>query len=143
MTGQTVEDAKQQYKRDRNPNELIFQYNKRTLVHFAVDTDQVYMTTRLMGKDTKFLPFNKGYNGGAGNPPNPDGYKTEYLWKEIWNRDSLLDILGRFMYIKEETEIKGDKEITKKIMIFPRYHQLEAVRNVTEDVKENGVGKII
>ncbi|SDL52903.1 type I restriction endonuclease subunit R [Halarsenatibacter silvermanii] len=140
MTGQTVEDAKQQYKRDRNPNELIFHYNKRSLVHFALDPDEAYMTTELRGKDTTFLPFNKGHDGGAGNPPNPDGYRTEYLWREVLERDSLLDILGRFMYIKEETEIKGNQEITDEIMIFPRYHQLDAVRKITADVEEKGVG---
>jgi len=141
LTGQTVDDAKQQYKRDRDPNELIFQFNKRSLVHFAVDPDKVYMTTRLKGDDTYFLPFNKGHEKGKGNPPNPDGYKTEYLWEEVWERDSILDIIGRFMYIKEETEIKGDEEITKRIMIFPRYHQLDAVRKIVSDVEEKGVGE--
>jgi len=85
LTTQTVEDAKHQYKNDRDPNELIFQFKKRTLVHFAVDPDEVYMTTRLKGKETQFLPFNKGNGTGAGNPDNPNGYKTAYLWKKCGN----------------------------------------------------------
>lgn len=140
LTGQTADNAKRQYKRDRDPRELIFQFNKRSLVHFAIDPDEVYMTTRLLGESTYFLPFNKGYNKGSGNPPNPNGYKTEYLWKDVWQKDSLLDILGRFMYLRKETEIKNDKEIEKKIMIFPRYHQLDAVRKVVQDVENKGVG---
>ena len=128
LTGQTVEDAKYQYKNDRDPNEPIFQFKKRTLVHFAVDPDEVYMTTRLKGKETQFLPFNKGNGTGAGNPDNPNGYKTAYLWEEVWQRDSFLDILARFIHVEiDEREIAG-KLIRKESLIFPRYHQLDAVR---------------
>jgi type I restriction enzyme R subunit len=140
LTNQTVEDAKVQYKKDRNPNETLFQFNRRALVHFAVDTNQAYMTTKLAGDNTTFLPFNKGHNKGAGNPPNPNGYKTSYLWKDIWQKDSLLDILARFMHLKEEEKTKNGKTYTKKIMIFPRFHQLDAVRKLTFDVREYGAG---
>jgi type I restriction enzyme R subunit len=102
LSGQTVEDAKRQYKKDRDPRELLFDFKKRTLVHFAVDQDQVAMATRLSGDKTHFLPFNLGDQGHAGNPPAADGgYRTAYLWREVWQRDSLLDILGRFMHLQE------------------------------------------
>ncbi|NLD50648.1 MAG: type I restriction endonuclease subunit R, partial [Clostridiaceae bacterium] len=141
FTGQTVELAKKQYIADRDPSELIFRFKKRTLVHFAVDPDEVYMTTFLNGEKTRFLPFNKGFNNGKGNPPNPDGYRTEYLWKEIWSKDSWLDIIGRYLHLQTE-EIKTDgKVINKEQLIFPRYHQLTCVRKVAADAKENGVGK--
>jgi type I restriction enzyme R subunit len=131
MTRQDVQDAMYQYRNDRDPNDLIFQFKKRSLVHFAVDPDLVYMTTRLMGKGTYFLPFNKGDGLGAGNPTAAVGkYKTSYLWEEVWQRDSLLDILGRFMHLETiETEM-GGKNIKKETMIFPRYHQLDAVRKL-------------
>ena len=102
MTGQNAEHAKHQYRNDRDPRERIFEFKKRTLVHFAVDPDVVCMTTRLAGKKTFFLPFNKGNGTGAGNPDNPNGYKTAYLWEEVWQRDSLLDILGRFVHLQVE-----------------------------------------
>ena len=103
LSGQTVEDAKKQYKKDRDHRELIFDFTKRTLVHFAVDQDAVFMTTRLSGDKTHFLPFNLGNQGHAGNPPAADGgYRTAYLWREVWQRDSLLDILGRFMHLQIE-----------------------------------------
>jgi type I restriction enzyme, R subunit len=145
LSGQTVEDAKKQYKRDRDHNELIFEFKKRALVHFAVDQDQVFMTTRLSGDKTFFLPFNLGYNRGAGNPLAADGgYKTSYLWNEVLSRDSLLDILGRFMHLQvEEKRIltdKGIKKITKETMIFPRYHQLDAVRKLVMHSKNHGSG---
>jgi type I restriction enzyme, R subunit len=140
LTGQTVEDAKLQYKNDRDPNELIFQFKKRTLVHFAVDPDEVYMTTRLKGKETQFLPFNKGDGTGAGNPENPHGYKTSYLWEEVWQRDSFLDILARFVHLEvEEREIAG-KLVRKESLIFPRYHQLTAVRLLEATAKTEGAG---
>jgi type I restriction enzyme, R subunit len=84
FSGQSVENAKKQYVYDREPNEPIFQFKKRALVHFAVDTDEAYMTTKLDGKNTRYLPFNLGYNNGAGNPPNPNGYRTSYLWEQVW-----------------------------------------------------------
>lgn len=99
FTGQDVEAAKQQYAQDRDNRELLFQFKRRALVHFAVDPDEAWMTTRIDGGNTRFLPFNKGYNKGAGNPPNPTGYKTAYLWEYIWVKDSWLDIVGRFLHL--------------------------------------------
>jgi type I restriction enzyme R subunit len=141
MTGQDVQSAMYQYRNDRDPNDLIFQFKKRALVHFAVDPDLVYMTTRLAGKSTYFLPFNQGDGLGAGNPPAAAGkYKTSYLWEEVWQRDSLLDILGRFMHLEiMETEI-GGKKIKKETMIFPRYHQLDAVRKLESTARQEGAG---
>ena len=140
MTGQTYDDAIIQYKYDRDPKETIFQFKKRIFVHFAADPEEVWMTTRLLGSNTVFIPFNKGNNGGKGNPPNGD-YRSSYLWEEILARDSLLDILSRFIHLqKEEKEHNGKKTITEKI-IFPRYHQLQAVRMIIADAKENGAGQ--
>lgn len=143
LSGQTVEEAKIQYKKDRDPRELIFEFKKRTLVHFAVDQDLIFMTTRLSGDKTFFLPFNLGCDGSAGNPPAKDGgYRTAYLWREVWARDSLLDILGRFMHLQvEEKRIltdQGIKKISKETMIFPRYHQLDAVRRLVRHSREHG-----
>ena len=141
FTGQNVEHAKKQYMADRDPTELIFRFKKRTLVHFAVDPDEVFMTTLLNGEKTRFLPFNKGFDNGKGNPPNSDGYRTEYLWKEIWSKDSWLDIIGRYLHLQTE-EIKTDgKIINKEQLIFPRYHQLTCVRKISAHAKEYGVGK--
>lgn len=145
LSGQTVENAKKQYKRDRDPREPLFEFTKRTLVHFAVDQDEVFMTTRLSGDKTHFLPFNRGNEGHAGNPPAPDeGYRTAYLWREVWQRDSLLDILGRFMHLQvEEKRIltdEGIKKITKETMVFPRYHQLDCVRLTVDHAKTHGPG---
>jgi type I restriction enzyme R subunit len=110
-------------------------------VHFAVDPDVVWMTTRLEERKTSFLPFNKGNGTGAGNPDNPNGHKTAYLWEEVWQRDSWLDILGRFMHLQvDEKTIAGNK-IRKETMIFPRYHQLVAVRSLEADARKEGVGK--
>ena len=102
MTAQTWRHAVTQYKNDRDPVDLIFQFKKRTLVHFALDTDEVYMTTRLSRRSTHFLPFNKGCGSGAGNPENPSGYKTAYLWEEVLKRHSFLDILARFIHLQVE-----------------------------------------
>ncbi len=137
FTGQDVDDAKRQYKYDRDERELLFQFKKRALVHFAVDTDEVYMTTRIQGSKTKYLPFNLGFDKGAGNPLNPSGHKTAYLWEEIIVKDSWMDILGRFIHL-EVQEIKG---IKKETMIFPRYHQLDVVRRISADALKNKVGK--
>ncbi len=146
LSRQTVEDAKHQYKTDRDPKEKLFQFKKRALVHFAVDQDLVFMTTRLSGSKTFFLPFNLGCNGGAGNPPAADGgYRTAYLWREVLQSDSLLDILGRFMHLQVEDKKvvtdKGIKKIRKETMIFPRYHQLDSVRKIVSHSKENGSGR--
>lgn len=140
MTGQTWCNAVKQYQNDRDPNDLIFQFKKRTLVHFALDTDEVYMTTKLAGKATKFLPFNKGDGNGAGNPENPNGYKTAYLWEDIWQRDTFLDIIARFIHIESKEVKLGDKKITKEKMIFPRYHQLDSVCKLVNDSRKNGPG---
>jgi type I restriction enzyme R subunit len=143
LTGQTVENAKWQYRHDRDPREVIFEFKRRTLVHFAVDTEVVFMTTRLAGTATQFLPFNRGDNGGAGNPPDPEGktYRTAYLWEEVLQRDSLLDLLARFIHLQEE-ERRDDqgRKIKKETMIFPRYHQLQAVRQLVKAARQEGVG---
>ncbi len=146
MSGQTVEDAKRQYKRDRDPRELLFEFKKRALVHFAVDPDQAAMTTRLSGDKTHFLPFNLGDSGHAGNPPAVDGgYRTAYLWREVWQRDSVLDILGRFMHLQvDEKRIltdEGIRKITRETMIFPRYHQLDCVRRLVDHARSHGPGR--
>lgn len=143
MTGQTVENALRQYRNDRDPREPIFEFKRRMLVHFAADTDTVFMTTRLAGPATHFLPFNKGCDGGAGNPPDPKGrsYRTAYLWEEVLQRDSLLDLLARFihMQIEDKRDDQG-RRVKKETMIFPRYHQLEAVRSLVDQAQREGVG---
>jgi type I restriction enzyme R subunit len=146
LSGQTVEDAKKQYKSNRDQRELLFDFKKRTLVHFAVDQDQVVMATRLSGDKTHFLPFNLGNASHAGNPPAADGgYRTAYLWREVWQRDSFLDILGRFMHLQvEEKRILTDvgiKTIAKETMIFPRYHQLDSVRRLVASAQTYGPGR--
>ena len=140
MTGQTWRNAIHQYKNDRDSREPIFQFKKRALVHFAVDTDEVYMTTRLKGKKTLFLPFNLGNNNGTGNPENPNGYKTSYLWEKVLQRDSLLDIAARFIHLEIEEKKWNNKRIKKETIIFPRYHQLDCVRKLVADAKEKGTG---
>ncbi len=140
MTGQTVEHAKRQYMFDRDPRELLFQFRKRALVHFAVDPDLAFMTTQLKGKETDFLPFNRGNNHGAGNPDNPGGHKTAYLWEEVWRRDSILDIVGQFLHLQSTERRIAGKRIRKERMIFPRYHQLDAVRSMTAHARTKGAG---
>ncbi|MDQ0481535.1 type I restriction endonuclease subunit R [Guptibacillus hwajinpoensis] len=143
LTGQTVEHSMKQFRKDRDPNELLFQFKKRTVVFFGVDTDQVYMTTQLNKGKTFFLPFNRGNDGGKGNPIVEGDYRTSYLWKEILQPDSLIDILYRFVYIQKENirDSNGDIIDEKEIVIFPRYHQLDAVRKVEADVMEHRAGK--
>ncbi len=140
MTGQTWRDAVRQYQHDRDPVDRIFQFRKRALVHFAVDPDEVYMTTRLSGRNTHFLPFNKGCAGGAGNPENPGGWKTAYLWEEVLERQSFLDILARFIHLQVEEKNLGGKKVKRETMIFPRYHQLDCVRKLVADARANGAG---
>ena len=140
LTGQTVDDAKKQYMNDRDPTDKIFEFKKRALVHFAVDPDEVWMTTKLDGKRTFFLPFNKGDGTAAGNPENANGYKTAYLWAEVWQRDSWLDILARFIHLEVEEKRVGNKKVRKETMIFPRYHQLDCVRKLENDAKSSGAG---
>lgn len=145
MTGQTVDDAMAQYKNDRDPGEPIFRFKERALVHFALDPDQAFMTTRLTGASTWFLPFNRGHNHGAGNPPSDDGsYRTSYLWERVLTRDSLMDILARFLHLEvSETKVatqKGVKRKKKETLIFPRYHQLDAVRQLITSARAQGPG---
>lgn len=145
LTKQNVKDAIRQYKTTRDPREELFRL-ARCIVHFAVDTEQVWMCTRLNSENSLFLPFNKGNNNGAGNPPNPSGIKTDYLWKEILTKDSITNIIQNYIqFLEEESEkILPDGRIRKekfKKLIFPRFHQLDAVRNLLEDAKENGAGK--
>ena len=143
LTVQTVEDARWQYERDRDPREPIFEFKRRTLVHFAVDTEAVLMTTRLAGSATHFLPFNKGCEGGAGNPPDPAGrtYRTAYLWEEVLQRDSLLDLLARFVHLQiEEKRDDQGRKVKTETLIFPRYHQLQAVRLLVDAARREGVG---
>lgn len=145
LTGQRAADAVKQYQTDRDKRDPLFAFKKRALVHFAVDPDEAWMTTRLEGKDTFFLPFNRGHQYGAGNPPVPDNWKTHYLWDEVLQADSLLDILQRFMHLEvDEKQVKTDKgvrTIKKETMIFPRYHQLDAVRKLVGHARENGAGR--
>lgn len=134
-TGQNVDNAKRQWMYDRDPREICFQFNKRILAYFCVDQLEVWMTTRLAGKDTYFLPFNQGSNGagndgGKGNPVNPDGYPTAYLWEDVFRKDSMMDIVQKFIMYQSK----------KKALIFPRYHQLDVVRKLVSDVRRNGAG---
>lgn len=144
LTGQRAEDAIKQYQLDRDGRDLLFAFKQRALVHFAVDPDEAWMTTRLNGGETVFLPFNRGNQHGAGNPPAAGDWKVHYLWDEVLVRDSLLDILQRFMHLevkerKVKTE-KGARTIRKETMIFPRYHQLDAVRKLVAHAQANGSG---
>lgn len=138
LTKQTVEDAVEQYKRDRDEKELLFQFG-RCVVHFAVDDHDVQMCTHLKGKSSWFLPFNKGYNDGAGNPPNPNGLATDYLWKDVLTKGSLTDILENYAQIVEEKNDKTGRKMRKQI--FPRYHQLMVVRMLLANAQQNGAGK--
>jgi len=149
LTGQNIDHAKKQFMYDRDPKELCFQLNKRFLVYFAVDLDEVAMTTKLSGGNTYFLPFNQGSKGagnvgGAGNPENPYGYQVSYLWEKVLKKDVLMDILKRYMHLSKEIEvsIKNGKEVKKRkeTLIFPRYHQLDAVTKLLADAKKNGSG---
>ena len=147
LTGQDIRNAEHQWYYDRNPRELCFRFNSRILAFFCVDLRQASMATKLNGEKTFFLPFNQGSNGagndgGAGNPANSDGYMTSYIWEKVFQRESMMDILQKFinLEIKEEKK-KGGKTETKKTLIFPRYHQLDVVRKLVADVTENGAGK--
>ena len=130
---------------ERDGRDLLFAFKMRALVHFAVDPDEVWMTTRLRGKETNFLPFNRGNNHGAGNPPVEGNWKTHYLWDEVLQADSLLEILQRFMHLEvKEKQVKTDKgvrTVRKETMIFPRYHQLDAVRKLVAHAKAEGAGR--
>lgn len=139
-TGQTVDNAKRQWMYDRDPREICFQFNKRILTYFCIDHLEAWMATKLAGKETLFLPFNQGSNGagndgGKGNPANPDGYPTAYLWEIVFQKDSMMDILQRFIHLNKKDNKK------KHSIIFPRYHQLDVVRKLIADVSKNGSGK--
>ena len=140
---QNVQDAIKQYKYDRPAKgEALLEFKRRALVHFAVSTDEVYMTTKLAGAKTFFLPFNKGReDGSAGNPPNPNGYATAYLWEEVLERESILNILARYVHleVKEKEDHQGKKS-KSETLIFPRYHQLDVVRKLLADTKDKGAG---
>jgi type I restriction enzyme R subunit len=142
LNGQTVEDAIRQYKQDRDPHEPLLAF-RRCLAHFAVDPDLVYVTSQLAGPRTRFLPFNQGKFGGAGNPPVPPtraGYATGYLWEVTWARDSVLDLVRQFVREVEEEDEKG-KKTGKRFIVFPRYHQIDAVRKLVAHARANGTGQ--
>lgn len=148
FTGQDTTNAINQYKFDRATRDKMFEFKQRTLVHFAVDLYNVFMTTRLSGPATYFLPFNQGSNGagnvgGKGNPIVEDDFATSYLWKKVLKKESLLEILHKYMHLQiEDIKDKDGKVVAKKeTMIFPRYHQLDVVARLLQDVKENGAGK--
>lgn len=138
LTKQTVDDAVQQYKRDRDPRERLFEFG-RCAVHFAVDDSEVRMCTELRGKGSWFLPFNKGYNDGAGNPPNPHGLKTDYLWREVLTPAGLTNILENYAQIVEEKDARTGRK--KRKQVWPRFHQLILVRQALHDVRAQGAGK--
>jgi type I restriction enzyme R subunit len=142
FTGQRVKEAMAQYKTSRDPKEILFQFKKRALVHFTLDPDEVYFTTKLDKSNTLFFPFNKGYNNGAGNPPAKDysSYRTAYFWEEILSVDSWSEIIGRYIHLQKEERVVDGKKYYKEKMLFPRYHQLDAVRKLIAHAKAHGSG---
>ena len=138
LTKQTVGDAVQQYKKDRNPREKLFELG-RCVAHFAVDESEVRFCTHLQGKSSWFLPFNRGWSDGAGNPPNPNGLKTDYLWREVLTRQSLTNILENYAQVVESKDEKTGRK--KKTQVWPRYHQLDVVRRLLADAGTRGVGQ--
>jgi type I restriction enzyme R subunit len=138
LTKQTVEDAVEQYQRDRDPRERLFEFG-RCMVHFAVDDQEVRFCTALKGKASWFLPFNRGWNDGAGNPPNPDGLKTDYLWKQVLTPRGLTDIIENYAQVVVTKDPKTGRK--SAVQIFPRFHQLDVVRQLLADVSEHGAGK--
>jgi len=140
LTNQTAANAIHQYRTDRDQNAPVFRFARRALVHFAVDPDEVWMTTRLVGKETRFLPFNRGDHGGAGNPVNPTGCRTAYLWEEVWERDAWLDILACFLNLERPAGSSANIPLDERSLIFPRYHQWDAVRRLVADARTRGAG---
>ncbi|MCB1054102.1 MAG: type I restriction endonuclease subunit R, partial [Acidobacteria bacterium] len=139
LTQQTARHAKAQYVGDRDPGAPIFRFGERALVHFAVGADEVWMTTRLAGDKTRFLPFNRGNGTAAGNPAVEGKHRTFYLWEEVWQRDSLLDLFARFLHVeKTETTDERGRTSTRETLIFPRYHQLDCVRRLIAATRERG-----
>jgi type I restriction enzyme R subunit len=139
LTGQSVEHAKEQYRNDRDPKNVTL--TRRALVHFAVDPESVAMTTKLDGKATRFLPFNLGHAGGAGNPPNPAGHRTAYLWEQVWAKDAWMDLLVRFVHVERPSTGTAAQKKTAEKIIFPRYHQWNCVRRLEADAIANGAGR--
>ena len=143
FTGQRVCEAMEQYRTSRDPKELLFQFKKRAIVHFTVDPDEVYFTTKLESSGTRFFPFNKGYNNGAGNPPAKDyiTYRSAYFWEDILSVDCWTEIIGRYIHLqKEEYTIEG-KKYYKEMTLFPKFHQLDVVRKLIKHAKEHGSGQ--
>jgi type I restriction enzyme R subunit len=142
LTGQTYRDSIEQYKHDRDPTVPLLQFKKRALVHFAVDPEVAFMATELRRSDTYFLPFNRGRDGGAGNPQHPSGHRTAYLWEEVWQFDSFLEIVGRFIHLQvtKQTDPNTGKTKDQEVMVFPRYHQLDAVRQLEVAARDEGAG---
>jgi len=145
FTGQSVAEGRQQYSETRDPREPLFAFKRRALVHFVVDADEVWMTTRLSGRDTLFLPFNQGQrqeeHTAAGNPPNPNGHRTAYLWERILAKDSWMEILSSFAHLQRDEIYVGGRALPRETLIFPRYHQIDAVRAIIADVRERGIGR--
>src|SRR5690625_2974781 len=143
LTGQTYEDAEKQLKYTRNPNERLFQFKKRVIVYFAIDTDEMSMTTELKKDDTFFLPFNRGNEGGKGSPVIYNNYRTSYLWNRVLQKDSVLDLLFRFVYVEKKDIRDSTGEIIdqRETVIFPRYHQLDVVRKIENDVHKQKIGQ--
>lgn len=136
-TGQTARyHGQKQYRDDRDATQPLLTFG-RCLVHMAVDTDEVYMTTKLSGSSTFFLPFNKGHNLGQGNPPNPSGHKTAYLWQEVFTKDSLANIIQHFVRLDGSSK----DPLPKRTLFFPRYHQLDVVRKLVDHAAQHGVGQ--
>ena len=150
-TGQSWRHAVRQYRSDRDPRAPLFRFKTRALVHFAADPDEVHMSTRIGGAETRFLPFNRGSHPGevrcgAGNPRHPSGYRTGYFWEEVLERESFLDVLGHFMFVETKDEKVDDgkggaRRVTRETLIFPRYHQLDAVRKLIAAAREEGSGR--
>ena len=138
LTKQTVADAVQQYQRDRNPREKLFEFG-RCVAHFALDESEIRFCTHLSGKASWFLPFNRGWNDGAGNPPNPNGLAIDYLWREVLPRESLTNILENYAQVIEAKDEKTGKK--KQTQIWPRYHQLDVVRHLLADARAHGTGR--
>ena len=138
LTKQTVSDAMEQYRKDRNPREKLFEFG-RCAAHFAVDENEVHFCTHLKGKASWFLPFNRGWNDGAGNPPNPNGLRSDYLWRQVLTRRSLTNILENYAQVVESKDAKTGKK--RRVQIWPRHHQLDAVRRLLDDAGAHGAGK--
>jgi type I restriction enzyme R subunit len=145
FTGQTYQNAIHQYKYDRDPKDPLFIFKQRCLVHFALDTEEVWMTTKLDGENTRFIPFNKWYNHGRANPPGDNQeYRTSYLWLEVLQKNSILEILVRFLHLESKESkiptISGINYEKKESLIFPRYHQLDVVRKLIAHTKQHKAG---